>query len=336
MQALPSLTISLPKITHNTKIVVSLCHAQGIEVLGVTKGVVGSLEVAKAMVGGGVDGLADCHPHLLRSFREANLKLPLQMIRQPMQYETEEVAEIADTSLISESEAVEKLDEAASIRGRCHGILVMVELGSLREGAREDEVFSICEQVEKAERLSLEGLAVYCSTLRDGSKDLQILQRLAVLYQKTCSSLGRKLPVLSGGNSSGIYFLLNGNIPEEVNQLRVGEAILLGHETATYQLIPGAVNDAFMLEAEVIEVKRKPKPTSPRRTIVALGFETIGKGLVFPQINANEVMRASNHLVLEVGEDGGVRVGDTLSFRPGYFALLTAMMSPFVQKVYQA
>lgn len=335
MPTLPSLTISLPKITRNSRTIVSLCHAQGIEVFGVTKGVMGSLEVAKAMAKGGVDGLADCHPPFLRKFREANFKLPLQMLRQPMQHETKEVVEVADSSLVSESTAVERLAQVVSGKGKYHGILVMVELGSLREGAREDEVLSLCEQVEKTDLLFLRGLAVYCSAPREGSRDPQVLQRLAVLYRETCRFLERKLPILSGGNSSGVYFLLNGNMPEEVNQLRLGEALLLGHETANYQPIPGAANDAFMLEAEVIEMRRKPSPSSPRRAIVALGFETIGRGPVFPQITANEAMRASNHLVLELGEDKGVKVGDTISFRLSYFALLTAMMSPFVQKVYQ-
>ena len=67
-----------------------------------------------------------------------------------------------------------------------------------------------------------------------------------------------RLPMVSGGNSSSIYLIEQGNLPEGINNLRLGESFLLGNDTAYGTRIPGTVGDALELEAEVIEIKEKP------------------------------------------------------------------------------
>ena len=55
----PRLEINIKKIMHNTKAIVNICHTRGIDVVGVTKGISGMPEVAKAMLNAGVVSLAD-------------------------------------------------------------------------------------------------------------------------------------------------------------------------------------------------------------------------------------------------------------------------------------
>ena len=137
-------------------------------------------------------------------------------------------------------------------------------------------------------------------------------------------------------------------IPHAINQVRIGEAILLGKETLFQEPVSGTFQDAFVLESEVMEVREKPlfawekghveKESSRvrKQAVVALGRQDIGSGRLFPCMPGISVLGVtSDHLVVKV--DKGVhqlRAGDVLSFVPEYQALAAAMISPFVNKEY--
>ena len=60
---------------------------------------------------------------------------------------------------------------------------------------------------------------------------------------------GITLDMISGGNSSSIYLINRGELPEGINNLRLGEAALLGNDTAYETDLPGTVGDTVILEA---------------------------------------------------------------------------------------
>lgn len=331
----PRLTISLSKIEHNASLVNKLCKARAIDVFGVTKGVYGSPEVASAMLRGGVSGLADSHLRFLKRFRELSFNVPLWLLRQPMRDEMDEAVKTVDCCLISEAQAAEELSFAAQKAGTSIKLLLFLEAGSLREGIRPEEIWSVSQEIERLPHIELAGLAIYRSCRKARGGDAGLVSKLVEAHERLTQLLERELPVVSGGNSSGLKLVSSGKIPPAVNNLRLGEAILLGHETAEYAPLPNALTDAFMLTAEVIESRHKPGPDSTRRIILALGREDLAMEPARPVIKSKEVMRSSSHLVLELAEDErDVRVGETVSFVPSYFALVAAMVSPFIEKAY--
>jgi predicted amino acid racemase len=147
------------------------------------------------------------------------------------------------------------------------------------------------------------------------------------------------LPVISGGNSSAWKLIENRTLPAGVNQLRLGEALLLGQETVDLDPIDGAYRDAILLDAEIIEVKDKPLSEgghgSMRRAILALGSQDVCRGALKPiDENARILLRSSDHLVVDVTDSRDrYKVGDCMRFIPSYEAMLAAMTSPFVEKV---
>lgn len=331
----PQMKISLSKIEDNARLISELCRASGIGVFGVTKGVLGSPEVALAMVRGGVLGLADSHLAFLRRFRQLGFQVPLCLLRQPMQAELEEAAGVVDYCLLSEFSAAESLSKAAQKTGRQVRLVLFLEAGSLREGMLADEMVACARRSEKLPSLDLAGLAIYRSYRENEGSNDEFVRKLVEMHRRLSLELGRELPIVSGGNSSGLKLVASGKMAGEVNNLRIGEAILLGHETADYQLLPGASGDAFILAAEVIESKRKPGPDSARRIILALGREDLAGEPVLPLLKGKEVMRSSSHLVLELyEEERHIEIGETVSFVPSYFALVAAMNSPLVNKEY--
>lgn len=72
--------------------------------------------------------------------------------------------------------------------------------------------------------------------------------------------IGRKLDIVSGGAISSYMRVLDGNIPEGINNLRMGEEILLPQDLLYLYGYPlnGMYDDVFTLESQVIEVRDKP------------------------------------------------------------------------------
>jgi len=57
--------------------------------------------------------------------------------------------------------------------------------------------------------------------------------------------------------------------------------------------------------------------------------------MLIPENDRIEIMGASSdHLIVDFTRDSSVKVGDVISFIPGYSSLLRAMTSPYVEKVY--
>ena len=83
---------------------------------------------------------------------------------------------------------------------------------------------------------------------------------------------GIELEVVSGGNSANLDWALGPGPTGRINDLRLGESILLGVEPLRRRPIEGLFTDAVTLVAEVIE--SKTKPTRPWGEINQTAFGT--------------------------------------------------------------
>ena len=342
--------INLQKIAENARYITKLCAEHGITVIGVTKGCCGMPEVARAMLAGGVKGLADSRLSNIRRMKEAGIKVGMLLLRSPALSETAEAVKLAETSLNSEFEVVASLAQEARALGKLHQVILMVDVGDRREGVMPQDAVELAKRVEGLEGIRLLGLgsSMGClSRIRPSSKDTQLLVRLAARVEE---AIGRELEVISGGSSIHLRMVEQGKLPARINQLRIGHKILLGFDPADGHLFSYTSHDAFTLIGEVIEVKWKP--TLPRsksgrsaigdqtrgeqdvrcRAILALGTQDVRIEWLNPRDPGVTIVGAtSDHLVLDVTANP-VKVGDELEFGLGYRALMTAMASPYVGK----
>ena len=135
-----------------------------------------------------------------------------------------------------------------------------------------------------------------------------------------------------------------------MNNLRLGESILLGYETLHRKPIPGLFTDAFTLIAEVIESKVKPsKPYGVvcqdafgnvpvfqdhgliKRAILDIGLQDVQVSGLTPRLDIEILGASSDHIILNAKKIE-LKVGDELEFDLNYGALLSAMTSPYVIK----
>jgi predicted amino acid racemase len=349
----PTLAIDLDAIEHNARTVVELCAGHGISVMGVTKGVCGDAEIAKAMLRGGVASLADSRLENIARLRAGGIEVPLTLLRLPPLSGVDPVVEAADASLNSELAVVTRLAESARQRGIIHDIIVMVDLGDLREGLWPDDVIPFVGRVVELAGVRIAGVGTNLSCFGGVVPNADNMNRLVVLAEDIERTFGLQLDWVSGINSSGLELIAAGGMPARVNHARIGEAILLGRETVRRRPWPGTRQDAFVLRAEVLE--RKVKPSVPIgettedafghrpvfedrgervRALLNVGHEDVDVAGLTPLDPGVLILGASSgYLVVDVTDAGaGSAVGDELAFYPSYGALLAAMTSAYVKK----
>ena len=350
----PYLTIDLSKIEHNARTLVQLCAAHGVQVSGVTKCVRGHPDIARAMLRGGVTHLADSRLPNLQRLRDAGLEDHHPMlIRLPPLSAIDSVVEEAETSLNSEPTTLEALSATALRHGRPHGVLLMVELGDLREGIPPADLPELARLAHRLPGIQIKGIGTNLACLAGVAPTVDNMNRLVKLAEAVEKITGEPMQWISGANSSALTLIAEGAMPQRINHARLGESILLGRETLHRRPWPDTHQDAFVLHAEVLEFQRKPShPRGERgedafghqpnfqergeihRALLNVGREDVDVDGIEPLEPGVEILGAtSGYLVLDVTRaERKIAVGDEIAFSLNYAALLAAMTSEYVHK----
>lgn len=352
----PRLEISLDKITHNARTVINLCKGYGIEVVGVNKGSCGSKEIARAMIDGGVKIIADSRIENLKMIR--NLNVSKMLLRLPMISRVREIVEGADISLNSELKTIRELSKAALSIGKLHKVILMIDIGDLREGIfldGEEEIMENVKEILKLKGVNLIGLGTNLTCFGGIIPSKDNLGKLIELRNRIQERLNITLEILSGGNSSSLHLIQNTCMPKGINQLRLGTSIILGTVEINDTRIDNTYIDAFRLVTEIIEIKHKPsKPIGDigkdsfgkkpffkdigiiKRAICAIGKQDIDIDWMTPEDKDIAILGgSSDHLIVDItNSNGDYQVGGEISFLLDYVAILKAMTSSYVCKVY--
>jgi predicted amino acid racemase len=348
----PRLEIRLDQIRHNSRNLVDRLGRLGIKVCGVTKATLGSHEIASAMMAGGVTSHGESRIENVEVLRRAGINTEIMLVRSPMPSQVERVVSAADLSLNTEIGVIAQLSAAACRQGRQHGVVLMVELGDLREGIMPDDLFGVASEVIGLPGVVLRGIGTNLACHSGVVPDVANMAELSALAMSIETTLGVELEIVSGGNSANLDWALGAaSVIGRINHLRLGESILLGREPLRRSVPEGLETDAFTLVAEVIESKHKP--FEPRgslaqsafgqtlrheaaraagtRVIVAVGRQDVDIDGLAPPTGFEILGASSDHLLLTTDSDSP-EVGSELRFSPNYSALLRAMTSPFVAR----
>lgn len=349
----PRLEIDLDKIHHNARTLVERLGVRGISVTGVTKAILASPEICGALIQAGVRTLGDSRIENLEALRRAGLPASRRLIRSPMLSQVERVVASADLSFNTELEVIRALSVVARARGQTHGVLLMIELGDLREGIMPAELEATVRETLAMPNIRLEGIGANLACRSGVSPDAKNMAELSGLADSIEASFGLVLGIVSGGNSANLEWALNCADTGRINNLRLGEAILLGCEPLHRRAIEGLHTDAITLVAEVIESKIKPSQPwgelgqsafgelsasldrgDIAQTIFALGRQDCDPEGLGPPLGLEVLGASSDHLV-STSSRGWLGVGAEVSFQLNYSALVRAMTSPFVARTHR-
>ena len=348
----PRIEIDFSKIAHNAKKLKELYGSKGINVIGVTKAVCGNPKIADVLIKSGINTLADSRMANIRRMCEAGVKASFVLLRTPIPSQVESVVRYTDISLNSELSVIKKLSKFAVKNNITHKIILMVELGDLREGLMPSDLEDTVKEVIELEGIELAGIGTNLACFGGIKPDDEKMGYLSSLDRDIEERFGLTLEFVSGGNSANYNWFTATEDVGRINNLRIGESIYLGRETLYRNPIPGLFTDAFILVAEVIESKIKPSVPygkvcqdafgnipvfrnrgQIRRTILGVGLQDVLVSGLTPGLDVDILGASSDHIIVDA-KQVDLKVGNEVEFNLNYGALLSAMTSPYVMKKY--
>lgn len=322
---------------------------KGISVMGVSKAVLGEPSIVKAMLQGGVRFIADSRIENIEKMKAAGIPTPIVLLRTPLS-QAEAVVISADISLNTEIKTLKELSFFAEKHDKIHQVIIMVELGDLREGILPCDISEFIRKALVLSHIKIVGIGCNLACYGGVKPDDNNMNELSDLFDIVEKEFHIGLAIISGGNSANYEWYKSTKDVGKINNLRLGESILLGLETLNRNAIPRLHTDAFKLIAEVIESKKKPSLPAGKvyqdafgnvrafkdkgirqRAIIALGRQDI----LVSGITSNDKMEilgsSSDHIILD-SQNNQLKVGDEVNFSLNYGGLLSAMTSPFIRK----
>jgi predicted amino acid racemase len=349
----PLIEVDIAAVENNARTIAGLCSDHGIEVTAVTKVTCGMPQVARALLRSGIRQLGESRLENIHRLRAGGISAPVMLLRIPPLSAAEEIVRTVDVSLNSELPVIRRLSEVALSLGTVHDVILMVDLGDLREGIWPQDLMSVVAEVRELEGVRIAGIGTNLTCYGGVIPSEKNLGQLVDYAKRIEDRFGFRIETISGGNSSTLELLAAGRVPKEINNLRIGEGILLGRETVDRRAWPGTSQKAFVLSAEIIEKKRKPsvpigeigqdafggKPVFEDRGEQLRGILNIGRedvdvdGLESADSRISVLGASSDHLIVDLSAvDEPPELGDRIRFIPNYSALLAFMTSGYVGK----
>ena len=357
----PRLTIDLDSLYRNACCIMDDCRQQGVAVAGVIKGFNGLLLPTRVFADAGAAQIASSRTEQLAAVREAGITASTLLLRVPMLSELAEIVRVCDYSLQSEVAVLDALEAECAASGRTHRVIVMADLGDLREGFFDpEEMLRACVHVERAlPHVTLAGVGTNLGCYGSIRPTPEKLQELVDMAERVEAAIGRRLEIISGGATSSYPLVHRRTMPKRVNHLRIGEGICLAEPLLDWWGLPELPldRDTFLLEAQVLECREKPsypvgeisidafgaRPTYVdrgirRRALLGFGKLDVGDmGWVVPQTPGMELLGgSSDHAIADVQAcNPCTAVGDVCTFRIRYGAMMYLTGRPDIPIVYR-
>jgi predicted amino acid racemase len=344
--------INLAKIAYNAKKLLDLYGSKGIDIMGVTKGVCGDTTIATVLIKTGIQTLTDSKLINIKKMRDANIQAQFVLLKTPALNEVDSVVKYADISINTELAVIKKLSSAAQKYNIQHKIILMIEMGDLREGIMPEHLDDFVQETLKLAGIKIVGIGANFACFGGVKPSEANMGYLSSIANEIEMKFSLPLLYVSGGNSANYSWFMNTDNIGKINNLRLGESIYLGRETLNREAIPELFTDAFTFVSEIIESKIKPsvpygeihqntQGIHPKfqdrgqitRAILGVGSQDVlVKGLT-PKLNIDILGSSSDHTIIDT-KNTDLKLGDEVRFNLNYKALLTVMTSPYVSKQY--
>ena len=346
----PKIEIKLQNILENAAKMKRLCSENNIELALATKVLAGNEQIVKELITIGIDCICDSRIINLKTYED--IAAYKWLIREPASSEIADVITYSDAAVCSEIDTIRLLDQEAEKQGKTYTVILMYELGDLREGANKQEIDVLVGQCLQLTHIDLYGiganLGCYSAIMPSADNMKELADLGAYLEDKYDIRL-----FISGGSSTAYEMLEAHTLPSRINNLRIGEAIFLGQIPCVQKDIAGFHKNNFMLKAQIVEIKEKP--SVPRgvlgvdsfgkapvirdkgirkRALLAVGKQDVGLENIFPLDDKIEVLGgSSDYIIVDITDsETDFKVGDILSFTLNYAGVLQLMSSKYVEK----
>ena len=348
------------KLRHNYNHIDKVFKAHNIDWGIVTKLLCGEEIYLKEVLALGVREIHDSRVTNLKAIKKVAPDVQTVYIKPTPKKSIPDVVQYADVSFETELDTIRMLSEGAVRQNKIHKIIIMIEMGDLREGVIGDNLVRFYANVFELPGISVIGLGANFNCLHGVMPTRDKLIQLSLYKQIIDAKFNKEIPWVSGGTSVTIPLLFNNQLPQGINHFRIGEALFFGLNLFTGETFEGMHNDVFELETEIIELTEKPmipngllaeNPSgesfkineslygkTSHRAILDVGLLDINPKFLLPKEGQEEeqlnvIGASSDMLVVELGENKkGHKVGDTLLFNLRYMGALSLLNSRYITK----
>ncbi len=355
----PILEVHMDKLTDNVKNVYTLCNNSGVQLTGIIKGCNAMHEVSTLFEDHSYHSLGSSRMSQLKTIKESGLQSMTMLVRIPMLSEIDCVVQYADISLNSDKQTLMALNDACIKHNRMHNVVLMADLGDLREGiwVEEDFIELALFVEQELSHIKLYGIGTNLGCYGAIKPTVEKMTSLASLAYAIEAKIGRELDIVSGGATSSVPLVVNDVMPSKVNHLRVGEGILLARDLTapSFCYLDYMHVDTFVLKAQIIEIQEKPshpvgefyvdafggKPTfvdkgMRKRALLGIGRQDFGhhESLRTVHPGMDIVGSSSDHLIVDITDAGKeYEIGEIVPFTLFYQAMLFLTRSEDVHKI---
>lgn len=350
------ITLSKKNLKYNFDYLEKLFDRYDIRWSVVSKLLCGEMIFLEEIMRLGIKQFCDSRMTNIRVIKKIDPTVETIYIKPPATPAIREIVQYADISFNTEYSTLEKLSLEAIRQGKIHKVIIMVELGELREGVLRDEVLELYEKVLKLPSIQVVGLGTNFSCLSGVLPDHDKLNQLVLYRELVVAKHKKAVPYVSGGSSVTIPLLLNGELPAGVNHFRVGETLFFGTDVYHSTPFSDMKHNVFRMHAEIIELEEKSvipdgrlgnnlegytpsyneddKGKTSIRAILDVGLLDVEYAHIFPEDELITCFGASSDmLIVDLGENqANYKVGDIIDFRMDYMGAFRLMNSKYIGK----
>lgn len=352
-----NITLFKDRLKQNYNYLDELFSSNGVEWAVVSKILCGSKTFLKELLSLGVKEICDSRIQNLKAIKNLKPDVQTVYIKPPSKDEITPTIKYADVSFNSETSIIRKLSAEAVRQNKTHKIIIMIELGDLREGIMGEHLTEFYSKIFELPNIEIVGIGSNLNCLSGVMPSQDKYIQLSLYKQLIEAKFNKDIPWVTGGTSVVIPLLMQRQLPKAVNHFRVGETLFFGLNLVTGKVIEGMERDVFKLYSNIIEITEKPKVpigvlaenpsgqlhevdekdfgATSKRAILDLGLLDVSPDYIIPDDPEMNVVNASSDmLVIDLGNnERGYKVGDKVSFSLKYMGALSLLNSDYIRKI---
>ncbi|MFW5709856.1 MAG: alanine racemase, partial [Bacteroidota bacterium] len=171
------------KLQHNFDFLEKLFRENGIEWGIVTKMLCGNKDYIKLVLDLGIKQALDSRISNLKIIKSINPEIETIYIKPPAKRSIRSVVKYADISMNTEYETIRLISEEAQQQNKNHKIIIMVEMGDLREGVMGEELVNFYGKIFELPNIEVVGLGTNLNCLNGVMPNHDKLVQLSLYVQ---------------------------------------------------------------------------------------------------------------------------------------------------------
>lgn len=311
-----------------------------------------------------INSIGDSRLTSLRNLRDVNPSLRTIYIKPPAKIYADDVVKYANISLNSSFSTIQCLNDAAKKQDKIHEIIIMVELGELREGIKRSDILEFYEKIFELSNIEVIGIGSNLGCMYGVEPTYDKLLQLSLYKELISAKFNKELKYISGGTSITLPLIKNKTIPKEINHFRIGEAAFFGISPLDNKPFINLNTETFEFYSNIIELEKKKIVPDGIINDANIGHtseynendiqETSFKAILdFGLLDIDQsdlhavdqdisfVGITSDMLVIDIGNNKNkfnkpkYKVGGKIKFKLTYMGVARLLNSKFIDKIYR-